>query len=182
MQTKYSISTYDGSFFDFHNPTNFSFDIETIAHALSNICRYGGHSNRFYSVAEHSILVSEVVPAKLALCGLLHDASEAFVGDMPSPLKALCQSYRDIEDKVHEAICAQYNLPFPFPSDIKLADKMVYRAERDQVTCVPDTLWHTEIAKAKVVVMCYPPEEAKFRFMERYRELTEPRYTKTNGE
>lgn len=164
-QVKNSISTYNGDFFDFDNPETFDYDIETIAHALSNICRYGGHSDKFYSVAEHSVLVSRVVPDHLRMCGLLHDASEAFVGDMPSPLKALCPDYREIEDRVQKAIALRYDLPYPFPPEIKYADKAVYKAERNQITSVSDQMWFTDIKPADVLVACMPPKDAKTFFL-----------------
>lgn len=171
QQTKYSISTYDGDFFDFNNPEKYTFSIEAIAHALSNICRYGGHCNRFYSVAEHSVLVSQLVPPELGLCGLLHDASEAFVGDMPSPLKAMCKSYRTIENRVHEAISQQYGLPYPFPPEIKAADKALYKAERLVLTDVADEMWHTEIEPVNIKIKCLLPEDAKKLFLRRYHNI-----------
>jgi len=170
-QPKYAISTVSGRFFDFHNPDRYVFDIEEIAHSLSNICRYGGHSERFYSVAEHSVHVSRVVHPKLALCGLLHDASEAFVGDMPSPLKALCQSYRTIEDRVQAAIAASFNLPYPFPPEVHLADKMLYKAERQQIAPTPDNVWHTDIPVADIEIVGWSPYEASQQFLARYEEL-----------
>lgn len=170
-QPKYSISTQDGSFFDYNNPDKYDYPIETIAHALSHICRYGGHCNWFYSVAEHSVLVSKVVPPELALCGLLHDASEAFVGDMPSPLKALCQSYKTIENKVQKAIANKYDLPYPFPQEVHLADKQLYKAERLTVAPVPDNVWHTDIQPADVEIEGYDPINAKYLFLERYQQL-----------
>jgi 5'-deoxynucleotidase YfbR-like HD superfamily hydrolase len=171
-QVKNSISTYNGDFFDFDHPESFDFDVETIAHALSNICRYGGHSSKFYSVAEHSVLVSRVVPSHLAMCGLFHDASEAFVGDMPSPLKAMCPDYRAIEERVHKEIATQFGLPYPFPPDIKYADKAVYKAERLQITSVDDTIWHIDIPPADVMVTGMDPKNAKQFFLSRYRELS----------
>ncbi len=171
QQPKYAISTKDGQFFDYNNPDRYDFDIEVIAHALSNLCRYGGHSRRFYSVAEHSVLVSTVVPSKLALCGLLHDASEAFVGDMPSPLKAMCGSYRTIENRVQAAIAEQFKLPYPFPHEIHVADKMLYKAERQQIAPVPDNVWHTDIPAADVDIAAFSPKIAKRLFLDRYEEL-----------
>lgn len=177
-QPKYAISTKDGQFFDYNNPDRYNFDIEVIAHALSNLCRYGGHSRRFYSVAEHSVLVSKVVPSKLALCGLLHDASEAFVGDMPSPLKAMCGSYRTIENRVQAAIAEQFKLPYPFPHDVHVADKMLYKAERQQIAPVPDNVWHTDIPAADVTIIGLMPTSAKKLFLKRYEELISVKHKK----
>lgn len=170
-QPKYAVSTYGGRFFDFKHPERYDYDIEEIAHALSNVCRYGGHSRWFYSVAEHSVLVSRVVPPELALCGLLHDASEAFVGDMPSPLKALCASYKTIENRVQRAIADRFVLPYPFPAAIHLADKQVYKAEREQITSVDDNVWHTDILAADVEIEGWSPDHAFGMFLLRYKEL-----------
>ena len=174
-QPKYAISTKDGQFFDYNHPDRYTFDIEVIAHALSNLCRYGGHSRKFYSVAEHSVLVSRVVPAKLALCGLLHDASEAFVGDMPSPLKAMCASYRTIENRVQSAIASSFDIPYPFPKAIHLADKMLYKAERLSIAPVPDNVWHIDIPAANVSIVGLTPAKAKKLFLDRYEELIDVR-------
>ena len=177
-QPKYAISTWDGQFFDYNNPEKYDYDIETIAHSLSNLCRYGGHSNRFYSVAEHSILVSEVVPPELALCGLLHDASEAFVGDMPSPLKAMCKSYRTIEERVQKSIADKFGLPYPFPHEVHVADKMLYKAEREQIAPVQDNIWYTDIPAADVYIRGYVPNKAAKLFMDRYEELVDGKHRK----
>lgn len=112
-QTKSSISTVSGRFYDLLAPEKYEYDIEEIAHSLSNLCRYTGHSNVFYSVAEHSVLVSRLVPERLALCGLLHDASEAFCGDVSSPLKKLLPEYQAIEDGVQKAIADYFGLEYP---------------------------------------------------------------------
>lgn len=172
LQTKTCISTANGDFFDYLSPETHDFDIDVIAHALSNICRYGGHSKRFYSVAEHSVLVSRVVPKRLQLCGLLHDASEAYCGDVASPLKRLIPEYRKIEDRVQAAIANRFDIPFPFPEDIHLADKAVYLAEREQITDGTDAIWYTDMKPAKVLVAGMPPKDAKNFFLTRYKELT----------
>lgn len=172
-QTKSSISTVSGRFFDILRPDDYEFDIEEIAHALSNICRYTGHVDTFYSVAEHSVLVSRLVPDKLALCGLLHDASEAFVGDVSSPLKKLLPEYQKIEDGVQEAIAKAFRLPYPFPKEIHEADKRMYWNERQTVAPGPkDTLWHTEFRAArKVNATGMTPIMAKRMFLARYKEI-----------
>jgi len=172
-QPKYSISTYDGDFFDFENPEGYTYSIYCIAHALSNICRYGGHSDKFYSVAEHSVLVSRLVPSHLALTALLHDASEAFVGDMPSPLKALFPDYKALEERIQASISKQFGMVFPFPAEVKLADKQAYKAEREQITCVADHVWHTEIEPADIDVQCLSPELAHWAFLQRYNQIVQ---------
>lgn len=172
MQPKYAISTNSGRFFDYLNPTGYVFEIYEIAHALSHICRYGGHSNSFYSVAEHSVHVSRLVPPELALCGLLHDASEAFVGDMPSPLKALCKEYRLIEDAVQKALAEQFGLQYPFPAAVHRADKMMYKSERLTIAPIPDLVWHTDIPAADIKAEGWTSYKARIQFLKRYVELT----------
>ena len=174
-QTESCISTGSGRFFDLLRPEEYDYDIEEIAGALSNLCRYTGHVNRFYSVAEHSVLVSRLLPDKLALAGLLHDASEAFVGDVSSPLKRLLPEYRKIEENIQEAIARHFNVPYPFPHEIHEADKRMYWNERQTVADngVRDTLWHQDLRAArKVSAVGMAPHMAKRMFLARFRELT----------
>lgn len=88
------IETASGLKYDFRHPTAEQVTLSDIAHALSHTCRFGGHTERFYSVADHSVYVSELVEAStgsrhMALHGLMHDAHEAYLGDVPKPLKNL---------------------------------------------------------------------------------------------
>ena len=172
-----SISLYNGDFFDYDNPETHNYDIESIAHSLSNLCRFGGHSRKFYSVAEHSVLVSTIVPPRYALCGLLHDASEAYCGDVCKPLKNMLPAYEEIEDRVQAAIAKHFGIPFPYPPEIKLADKMLYKAERRQITDVEDNIWFTDIPEAEVMITGMDPKNAKAYFLSRYYELTKERRT-----
>lgn len=102
------IQTNMGVYFDFHNPGLHEYKIEEIANSLSKICRFTGHVRQFYSVAEHSVYVSMLVPDELALAALLHDASEAYLGDVVSPLKALLPEYKAIERRVEMSIAAAF--------------------------------------------------------------------------
>lgn len=99
-----------------------------IAHSLSQICRYGGHSQHHYSVAQHSVLVSEEVFSAAALPALLHDAAEAYVGDWPRPLKhpgsfdprgeAAAAWYRDVEERNMVAVYTAFGIPLPLTDDV----------------------------------------------------------------
>jgi 5'-deoxynucleotidase YfbR-like HD superfamily hydrolase len=175
-QTKSSISVTGGQFFDLLEPAKSEYDIDTIATALSNICRYTGHVTRFYSVAEHSVLVSRIVPARFSLEGLLHDASEAFVGDVSSPLKKLLDRYQEIEYNIQEDVARRFGLQFPFPEEIHKADKQLYWAERKMIAPAVDALWHKEFrASRKVEPQGWTPKIAKKRFLARYNEIMNDR-------
>lgn len=175
-QTKSAILLSNGDFFDFLDPSNHTFDIESIATALSNLCRYTGHVKNFYSVAEHCYIVSLLVPEQYALEGLMHDASEAYCGDVASPLKALVPEYKKIELGVQEAIAKFYNLRYPFPKCIHEADKIAYVTERQSVSDTgQDNMWHTGFRPEHITIVGHPPEVARKLFINRFRSLTSDR-------
>lgn len=176
QQTESCITTASGKFFDILKPEEYEFDIEEIATSLSNICRYTGHVNRFYSVAEHSVLVSRLVPDRLRLAALLHDASEAYVGDVSSPLKKLLPEYKQIEVNVQKALAKSFGLEEDAfeHKDIHEADKRMYWQERQSVADngIRDKLWHQDLrATRKVEAMGMNPNMARRMFIKRYREL-----------
>lgn len=174
-QTESCITTLSGKFFDILKPEEYEYDIEEIATALSNLCRYTGHVTRFYSVAEHSVLVSCIVPERLAMAGLLHDASEAYLGDVSSPLKKLLPEYKRIEDRVQRAIAGAFGLGEDLDHpEVHAADKRMYWQERQSVADngVRDTLWHQDLrATRKVEAMGMSPLMARRMFIKRYREI-----------
>lgn len=103
------IETAGGLHYHFQEPTADEIDIRDIALALSNKCRFSGHT-QFYSVAEHSVCVAYRLPPALRLAGLLHDAAEAYLGDIPSPLKAVLPDYKALEKLNEQAINAKFNI------------------------------------------------------------------------
>lgn len=121
-----------GRNFDFLNPDPASVDIADIASALSKLCRFTGHG-RFYSVAEHSVRVSYMVPPEFALWGLLHDAAEAYLGDVAKPLKSLLPDYQAIEDRVEAVVFPALGLIGPIPPEVKLADAQALSIEKRRV-------------------------------------------------
>jgi 5'-deoxynucleotidase YfbR-like HD superfamily hydrolase len=178
-QTPSCITTLSGKWFDILRPEEYEYDIEEIATALSNLCRYTGHVNKYYSVAEHSVLVSRIVPVSDALAGLLHDASEAYLGDVSSPLKKLLPEYRAIEDRVQEAIFKQFGLEYPISDAIHEADKRMYWQERQSVANngIKDSLWHQNLrATRKEAAVGMMPNMARRMFLSRFKELQHGKY------
>jgi uncharacterized protein len=129
--------TFTGRQFYPMSPHRDDIDLLDIAHALSMLCRYNGHVDRFYSVAEHCCLMSDqFVDLELARWALLHDATEAYVGDMIRPLKLNMPEYRRVEDRVMVAIADRFGLPaevFPWemPKAVKNVDTRILLTERN---------------------------------------------------
>lgn len=124
------IQLHSGRVIDILAPMRDAIDIEDIAHALSNLCRWSGQCDGFYSVAQHSVIVSEIVPPEHALEGLLHDGTEAFLVDLPSPLKALLPDYKSIEERLARVIASRFGLPATPTRCVKVADTLVAATER----------------------------------------------------
>jgi uncharacterized protein len=168
------ILTCSGSYFNFLEPEECAVDIKTIAHALSHICRFTGHVREFYSVAQHSVMVSYLVEPEHALAGLLHDAPEAFIGDVAAPLKQLLPDYKAIEKRVEAAVLGAFGLPAKLPESVKRADLIMLATEQRDLMPAIDHTWQTlqgiEPMLAKLTPM--KPNEAKTLFMIRFAELT----------
>lgn len=135
------ILTQSGKHFDFTDPRPEQIEIMDIAHALSHECRYAGHVRSFYSVAQHCVLASRIVPPAFALEALLHDASEAYCKDIPSPLKALLPDYHRIEWQVDGAIRDKFDLPMFMSPSVKHADLLLLATERRDLMPADDTCW-----------------------------------------
>jgi hypothetical protein len=114
--------------------------IEDIAHSLALQCRFNGHCLTFYSVAQHSVLVSHIVPDQFRKHALLHDASEAYLSDLPSPFKRLLPDYKKLEKQVMRAICVRFGLPMEMPPQVATADlTMLATEKRDLLVKEPKT-------------------------------------------
>lgn len=122
------IETYKGIKFSFLDPQPEQVEIEDIAHSLANQCRFSGHTSVFYSVAQHSIEVARH-SGELLLTGLLHDASEAYIHDIPSPVKPHLPGYAEMEDRIMQAIAKRFGIVWPLPQIVKDADHMCLKAE-----------------------------------------------------
>ncbi|MBK5938103.1 hypothetical protein [Halochromatium roseum] len=127
------IHTYSGIAFDLRDPRPAMVRLDDIVHSLSLMNRFNGAALFPYSVAQHSLHVAELLPLELRLEGLLHDAAEAYIGDMVSPLKQVMPEYKAVEARISAVVAEVFGLVYPEPAAVKQADLAVLAAEREQV-------------------------------------------------
>lgn len=169
------MQTYTGVQFWPLDPRADEIKIVDIAHALSNMCRYAGHCCDFYSVAEHSILVSYLVPREDALAGLLHDATEAYLVDVPRPIKGYLGGYHEFEHRLWLSVAEAFDLAVELPESVKIADNAILLAEAEQIMGPKPAPWNVPGVAADVKIECLPPREAKDRFLARFCQLIDAR-------
>lgn len=170
---------YTGTKFYALDPREDDIFIEDIAHALANFCRWGGHTSSFYSVAQHSVLVSYRVPPEHRPWALLHDASEAYLGDIVRPLKLGpgFDLYREAEAQLEEMICRRFELaPPPMPEEVKKADDEVLLAEARDLMGNPPWIEQKCLVKGLAPWPVQPirpwaPATAKVLFLRRFKSL-----------
>lgn len=167
-----TILTFDGHYFSFAEPDPAHFTLRSIAQGLANTCRFGGQCYPFYSVAEHSVWVSRLVPEEFALAALFHDAAEAFIGDMPKPLKVLLPDYQEVERRIEEVLFPALGLPVKLPPEVEHADRVMLATEQQQLMRNKDRWeWTDGIEPANIQLRCFTPNYAYVFFKERAREL-----------
>jgi hypothetical protein len=170
MPYKY-IGTYTNKKYHFLNPSVEEICIEDISRALSMSCRYSGHVNRFYSVAEHSVIIANLVYAKTkskqeAFSALLHDASEAYLTDIPRPIKPHLTNYGELEALAEKVIQKKFNVP-GMSKFTKYLDTHICGAEAKFLfQTVPD--WANDYDHIEIKIMNYLPKEANEDFMEAF--------------
>jgi hypothetical protein len=145
--------------------------LEDIAHALSNLCRFGGHVREFYSVAQHSVLVSWHCP-KYPRSGLMHDATEAYLVDVPRPIKKHLSNYSDIEANLARVIGARFALPLsPLPAEVQEADERALATEKRDLRGPPPAAWGDLPAPWFDTIVPWVPSVAKEMFLNRAAQL-----------
>lgn len=174
-----SICTFEGRQFWPFAPRVEDVSIVDIAHALSNIPRFGGHTRRFYSVAQHSLAVSHACEQRAAALGLLHDASEAYLLDIPSPIKQHLPDYQRAEERLQVVIHQAFGL------DPDAIDHRIVKDEdraallEEQWALMPNVIWWD---KKRVRPMEFGPtcvmsnEGAAAAFLRRARWLFDTRH------
>jgi hypothetical protein len=160
-----------GNFFNFLSPESSTITVEDIASGLSNEARFNGQTRSFYSVAQHSVMVSRIVPPAHAWEGLFHDATEAVMKDMPKPLKRLLPDYQELEWSVESAILAKFGIGLPLHASIKAADLVMLATEKRDLMPPHDHIEWPGVEPLSDVIVPLPPADAFEYFMARYREL-----------
>lgn len=166
------IQTFTGIAFWPMDPRPEEIDIRDIAHALSMQCRYGGHTKHFYSVAEHCVTLSMLVPDGYEFAALMHDAAEAYLVDVPRPIKNHLGGYRDIEKSLEAVIMPRFGLSFPIADIVMEYDTRMLAHEREQLMATPPQEWQPIGEPLPGRVFGFSPEAAETRFLRRFAELT----------
>lgn len=165
--------TTTGRAFPLPNFTPADFSIEDIAHALALQCRFNGHCLAFYSVAQHSVLVSQIVPDQFRLWGLLHDASEAYMSDLPAPFKRMLPDYKKLEKKVMQAICIRFGLPEEMPVQVMSADLTMLATEKRDLLVKEPQKWESldGVFPMETKIEPWHWAKAKQMFLDTFNEL-----------
>lgn len=162
--TEGRINSYSGIVIDFLNPKIEMIKATDIAQGLGNTCRFGGQINQFYSVAQHSILVCELAPAHLKRAALIHDAAEAYLGDVISPVKHLIRDlYEPLEQRLLTVIFERFNEPIENLALIKQYDLQAYEMEKQWFKKGHSADWVEFWKRLDYDVMNWPPAYARVR-------------------
>jgi 5'-deoxynucleotidase YfbR-like HD superfamily hydrolase len=186
MQPSSYIRMNSGRKFYFDDIQRNVIHVTDIANGLAASARFGGQMDldKFYSIAEHCINVSYFVPPEFAFCGLMHDAAEAIMGDMVTPLKNLSPDFKKMEREIDSYIAWRFGYQYPFPTAVKQVDFDMFITEYHTVfknrlinfpgeedvaefeNCIPKY-------QGQVKFHFYNPQDAYTAFLKRYLELTE---------
>jgi uncharacterized protein len=173
------IALLSGAKMNYHYPERSDVTIEDMASALSNNCRFSGHLPRFYSIAQHLVNTSRIVPAEVAFTALMHDTAEAFTNDLPTPLKWEFPVFKELEGKIESAMSKRFGFEFPYPKEVKEADTIMLILEKfyvkEDFTIWPNyEEWTQEMVepyRQLVDLDSWQPRRAKREFLERFEEL-----------
>lgn len=172
------IETYNGEFFTL-DPNDFTgVNLQNLAHALSGVNRFNSHTQRMYSVGEHSIHVASMLPPELQLVGLLHDGSEAFIQDIPSPFKQFLPDYAAMEALIQDKVWNAFGLNPDWVDSIyptvKAVDSMMCEVEAAQLLHSKGAGWAREHDHPGV--SCLAPEQAEALFMWAFVRISKKQY------
>jgi uncharacterized protein len=165
------IETFTGKKFYPFSPNPDDVDIQDIAHSLSNQCRFNGHTLRFYSVAEHCVHIASYLerhnaPFQICLAGLLHDAAEAYLGDVVRPVKQLLPDFTQAENTLQALIYMKYGITAYNTDATTILDNRILRDEHQQVMVKSNNQWTTDYYQPLgIQIIGYTPEYAEKVFL-----------------
>ncbi len=169
-----------GSYFDFEDPASSNITIEDIAYGLAFTCRFAGHCRErstgqrvFYSVAEHCVRMSEIVPVEHAYDALMHELGEAVCGDMTSPLKSICPDYKAVEKRCQAALERRFSVTMRDRELIKHFDLVMLATEQRDLMPTSGEQWGclAGIKPLEETIVPRAAENAAVEFIERYDAL-----------
>ena len=163
--------TYTGQAYEIQHPDTRMIKIEDIARSLAFTCRFNGHVREFYSVAQHSIHVAELLPTPLEPWGLLHDSAEAYLGDIVRPLKQLIPEFYALENLGLFIIAQRFNLNYPPPEEIKKADNIMLATEKRDLCETPPREWQPLEHPRDEEIKPWNPHESEIKFLKMFGEL-----------
>jgi len=175
-----TMTTFTGRRFNFLTPDPESIDLYDIAHGLSQVCRFAAQSQVLYTVAQHSVLVSEMIKKSphverdrlFQKIALFHDAAEAYIGDMSSPLKKLMPLYKEIENRIQAAIWKRFHLPsYAMPKEVKEADIQILANEGMSFMSADWRDAAVDPDPQLGVFEAWEPKRAEREFLDRYEGL-----------
>jgi hypothetical protein len=170
MITTPYVSTFLGNRFYPLEPRIDKVAIEDIAHGLAYQCRFNGQTCEFYSIAQHSLVVAHLVPEHLRFAALMHDAAEAYLGDMVKPLKVLLPQFAQIEEQVGDIIARTFDIDFSEYAPIKRADLIALATEKRDLMPHSTERWAylDDIAPLPEPIVAMDPASAKLAFLAAY--------------
>lgn len=168
------IQTFTGRRFWPLDPRSAEVHIEDIAHSLAMQCRYAGHCVRFYSVAEHCVLLARHVSAENKLWALLHDASEAYLVDVPRPIKRFLTGYGAAENDVMWSVCQRFGLADAMPAEVHEADGRIISDERINLAPCEAEWGYAPGPALGVALQYWSPADAESQFLTAYNMLARP--------
>jgi hypothetical protein len=170
------MQTYTGKKFWPLDPRAEDVDVRDIAHSLALSCRFNGHCDVFYSVAQHSVLVSQIAKPPQQLVALLHDSAEAYLGDVIRPIKRFIPQIKEIEDNLERVIFQHFGIEKYDKDEIVHADNIALYTEMRDLMGKPPEMWSEFeyylpfLQEQKIIPL--NSAEGEILFLERYKELT----------
>lgn len=173
------ITLLSGKVFDFNNPEAAEINLDDIAIPLSNNCRYAGQLplGRWYSVAQHAVNTSYIVPLEHAFTALLHDTAEAFTNDIVTPLKVAVPLFKQLELIIERDMARRFGFEFPLPPEVKLADLQMLGLEMKNIRGQDPKTWaildgiEFDHLLPLVSLESWTPRQAYYNFISRFEEL-----------